>query len=139
VFTKANIIFAALIGVPLAASPAIAMGRCVGCNHADGGGNGGHGAAVNPGDAVAAAFANVKPAFHRGAFFAGLFILGFANGICTQILQAIAEDTVGGAILDTFGISVLVWAACFVALSLLLRHPAEPVTRRDLIVGSGYP
>jgi hypothetical protein len=44
VFMKANIIFAALIGVTLAASPAIAMGRCVGCDHANRGGNGGHGA-----------------------------------------------------------------------------------------------
>jgi len=91
---------------------------------------------VNPGGAVAAAVPNGKPAFHRGAFIAGLFILGFANGICAQILQSIAEGTVGGAILDTFGISVLVWAASFIVLSLLLRHPAEPVTRHDLILGS---
>jgi hypothetical protein len=85
---------------------------------------------------AAPAFSNAKSAFCRGDFFAGLFVLGFANGICTQIRQGIAESSVGGAILDTFGISVLVWAACFIALSLLLRHPAEPVTRRDLILGS---
>jgi hypothetical protein len=95
----------------------------------------GEGGTVNPGDAVARAFANVKPPFHRGAFFAGLFILGFANGICEKIQQAIAGATIGSAISDTFGISVLVWAACFFATSFLLRHPLEPLTRYDLMVG----
>lgn len=89
----------------------------------------------NPGVAVAAVSRNAKFAVCRGEFFAGLFILGFANGISAQILQAIAEDGIGSAILDTFGVSVLVWAACFIATSLLVRHPPEPVTRNDLLLG----
>ncbi len=91
---------------------------------------------ANPGVAVAAAVSrNVKFAICRGEFFAGLFILGFANGISTQISRAIADDGIGSALLDTFEISVLVWAACVMATSLLVRQPQEPVTRNDLILG----
>jgi exosortase/archaeosortase family protein len=91
---------------------------------------------LNPGGMVAApAFSSAESAFYRGEFFAGLFILGFSNGIFTRIRQAIAESSVDSAILNTFGISVLIWAACFIAVSLLLRHPREPVTRNDLLLG----
>ena len=49
------------------------------------------------------------------------------------IASAIEKGTIANAI--TFGISVLIWVACFVAVSLLLRQPPEPVTRNDLIFG----
>ncbi|MGH6862702.1 MAG: hypothetical protein ACRECN_00255, partial [Methylocella sp.] len=55
--------------------------------------------------------------------------------IFEKIMRAIAQGTIGTAILGTFGISVLVWVACFIAMSLLLRQPPEPVTRNDLILG----
>ena len=48
------------------------------------------------------------------------------------IASAIEKGTIANAI--TFGISVLIWVACFVAVSLLLRQPPEPVTRNDLIL-----
>jgi exosortase/archaeosortase family protein len=92
--------------------------------------------ALNAGDATAVPFfSNIGQAVCRGEFFAGLFILGFSNGIFERIMQAIAQGTIVSAILDTFGISVLVWVACFIAVSLLLRQPPEPVTRNDLILG----
>ncbi len=91
--------------------------------------------AVNAGGAIAAPFANIGQAVRRGEFFAGLFLLGFSNGIFERITRAIENDTVANAILGTFGISVLVWVACFIAISLLLRQPPEPVTRNDLILG----
>jgi len=92
--------------------------------------------ALNAGGAIAAPFfSNIGQAFRRGEFFAGLFILGFSNGIFERIMQAIAQGTFESAILNTFGISVLVWVACFIAVSLLLRQPPEPVTRNDLILG----
>lgn len=79
-------------------------------------------------------FSNFGQAFQRAEFFAGLFLLGFSNGIFERIMQAIALGTIGDAFLGTFGISVLIWAACFIAVSLLLRHPPEPVTRNDLFL-----
>jgi hypothetical protein len=92
--------------------------------------------ALNAGGAIAAPFfSNIGQAFRRGEFFAGLFILGFSNGIFERIIQAIAQGTFESAILNTFGISVLVWVACFIAVSLLLRLPPGPVTRNDLILG----
>jgi hypothetical protein len=68
---------------------------------------------VNPGGVVA----NVKPAFRRGAFFASLFLLGFAND--ARILQGIAEGTIGGAILGTFGISKIGQSQAKLTLSIL--------------------
>jgi len=92
--------------------------------------------ALNAGGAIAAPFfLNIGQAFRRGEFFAGLFILGFSNGIFERIMQAIAQGTIQDAVLGTFGISVLVWVACFIAVSLLLRLPPGPVTRNDLILG----
>jgi exosortase/archaeosortase family protein len=92
--------------------------------------------ALDAGGAIAAPFvSNVGQAFRRGEFFAGLFILGFSNGIFERISWEIANVTIENAILGTFGISVLVWVACFITVSLLLRQPPESVTRNDLIVG----
>ncbi|MGB6325335.1 MAG: hypothetical protein WBG11_06050 [Methylocella sp.] len=92
--------------------------------------------AVNAGGAIAAPFfSDIGQAVRRGEFFAGLFILGFCNGIFERITWAIEKETIENAILGTFGISVLVWAACFIAVSLLLRQPQEPMTRNDLILG----
>lgn len=71
----------------------------------------------------------------RGEFFAGLFILGFANGIFEP---AIAQGTVWSAVSTAFGISVLVWVACWIAVSLLVCLPKEPVARNDVIVGIGF-
>ena len=83
--------------------------------------------ALDAGGAIAAPFvSNVGQTFRRGEFFAGLFILGFSNGIFERITWAIEKGTIENAVLGTFGISVLVWVACFIAVSLLLRQPPEP-------------
>ena len=59
--------------------------------------------ALNAGGAIAAPFfSNIGQAFRRGEFFAGLFILGFSNGIFERITQAIAQGTIESAILDTY-------------------------------------
>jgi hypothetical protein len=63
--------------------------------------------ALNPGRHHRAAplFSYIGQALRRGEFFAGLFILGFSNGIFEQIMQAIAQSTIESAILGTFGIN----------------------------------
>jgi exosortase/archaeosortase family protein len=92
--------------------------------------------ALKAGGAIAAPFfANIGRSVRRGEFFAGWFILGFSNGIFERVARMIADIPFENAILATFGISVLVWIACFIAVSLLLRQPPEPVTRNDLILG----
>ncbi len=95
----------------------------------------GRGGALNAGAIATPFFSNILQAVGRGEFFAGLFILGFSNGIFERIAWLIANIPIEDAILATFGISVLVWVACFIAVSLLLRRPPEPVTRDDLILG----
>ena len=94
------------------------------------------GGALNAGGAIAVPFFSyIGQAFRRGEFFAGLFILGFSNGIFERIMGAIAQGTIESAILGTFGISVLVWVACFIAVSLLAspapgaRDPQRPDPR----------
>lgn len=74
--------------------------------------------------------------FERREFFAGLFILAFANGIVERGAKAITEDGVWAALLNTFDISIIVWAACWMALSLLAQSAPERVTRTDLLVGA---
>ena len=91
---------------------------------------------LNTGGTIAAPFfSNIGQAFRRNEFFAGLFILGFANGIFERVTSAIAQGTVWSAISTIFGVSVLIWIACWIAVSLLIRLPAAPVTRNDAIVG----
>lgn len=86
--------------------------------------------------AAARSFSNIGQSAGRGAFFTGLFILGFANGILEKITFSIAQETFWGALSDTFGISILVWAASFLAVRLLLRLPDEPITRNDALAGA---
>jgi len=73
----------------------------------------------------------------RNEFFAGLFILAAANGIVGRADKAIAQDGIWVALLNTFDISIIVWAACWVVLSFLAHSAAERVTKLDLLVGAG--
>jgi hypothetical protein len=75
-------------------------------------------------------------AVSRGEFFAGLFILGFFNGIFDRAMAAIWEQSFFGAVSNGFGLSIFVWAAGWVAVSFLRRSFPEPPTRCDLVVGS---
>ncbi|HET6378308.1 MAG TPA: hypothetical protein VFG05_08405 [Methylocella sp.] len=86
--------------------------------------------------AAARSFLSAWRGVRRGEFFAGLFILCFANGIFEKITFSIAQDTFWGALSDTFGISILVWAASFIAVRLLLRLTDEPLTRSDALAGA---
>lgn len=69
----------------------------------------------------------------RGELFAGLCLLGFANGIVARVGAAIAEDP-AGALFGTFGISALVWIAIGVCAVTLWRDDA-PADARDAAVG----
>jgi hypothetical protein len=72
----------------------------------------------------------------RTELFAGLCILGFANGIVGRVHGAIMLVGTPTALLNTFHISAVVWVAFFACPALLLRAPREPLVRADLIVAA---
>lgn len=70
----------------------------------------------------------------RSLLFAGLTIVGFANGISERAAEQIYGSGTATALFNTFGVSVVVWAAAAVALWLLAQAPREVPTRMDLAV-----
>jgi hypothetical protein len=74
----------------------------------------------------------VRDALPRDEFFAGLYIVGCANGLGGNILRALSSGDWTGGIGD---ISAIVWFACFAGISLLLRGKKEEVTSADLAIG----
>jgi exosortase/archaeosortase family protein len=68
----------------------------------------------------------------RNQFFAGLYILGCANGLGGNVVRSLsAGDWTGGI----ENISVLVWFALFAGISLLFGENKEEIKRGDLAVG----
>ena len=68
----------------------------------------------------------------RNQFFAGLYILGCANGLGGNVVRALrAGDWTGGI----ENISVFVWFALFAGTSLLFGENKEEIKRGDLAVG----
>lgn len=77
--------------------------------------------------------AGVERAGAWNSLFAGLVAVGFINGSTHRMLAAFDENP-AGALLNGFGLSVIVWAALAVALALLSTAPAAPLGRRDWLV-----
>lgn len=63
-------------------------------------------------------------------------MLGFASGIAGRAHRAVEADGVATAVMGTFGISAVVWAAFVICPALLLRAPREPLARMDAIVAA---
>src|SRR5262245_58559348 len=72
----------------------------------------------------------------RDQFFAGLFILGCANGLMGRIL--LAFDTDGWIGVLGGNISVIVWFACFAGVSLMLHEHKDELRPADLAVGAFF-
>ena len=62
--------------------------------------------------------------------FAGLVVVGFANGISLHAMDALRDNAVG-ALLRTFDISGIVWIALIICCLFLLRPTTYPATRGD--------
>ena len=75
---------------------------------------------------------------HRGEYFAGLFIVGFASGFTYRIVHSIGEIGWADALFRTFGISVIVLAACVAGISLLLRDCARGIHPFEIALGGGF-
>jgi exosortase/archaeosortase family protein len=72
----------------------------------------------------------------RAELFAGLVLVGFANGITGQAVTVIRDNGVISAVLTTFDVSVIVWCAAALALSSLWRASAQPLKHADLAVAT---
>lgn len=72
----------------------------------------------------------------RNSLFAGLVVMAFANGIAENIARQIGEMGVALAVINTFGISVFVWAALLAAIVLLWRGRGPRATTLDLVVAA---
>jgi hypothetical protein len=68
----------------------------------------------------------------RNQFFAGLYILGCANGLGGKVISSLSAGDWTGGIND---ISVLVWFALFAGIALLFGENKEEIKSGDLAVG----
>jgi hypothetical protein len=71
----------------------------------------------------------------RDEFFAGLFLLGCANGIASRATGAVLEMGWLNAAIGMFGVSAIVLAACASGLWFMMGGQDERLTRIDLVVG----
>ena len=76
----------------------------------------------------------------RDRFFCGLFVLAVANGLQGFVLNTIATQGWFDALLGLFGISAVVWIACFAAAMLLYGSRLdEVIITPDAVIGIGRP
>jgi hypothetical protein len=71
----------------------------------------------------------------RNEYFAALFVVGCANGLGSRIIDTIRWVGWTEAALSTFGTSVIVWAACYVGIRLILEESSEKVHATDIVLG----
>jgi exosortase/archaeosortase family protein len=77
-------------------------------------------------------------AMPRNEFFAGLFILGCANGIGARVVQAVNRLGWADALIGTFEISLIVWFACFIGVVFIFGDKADVIRSSDVAVGAGF-
>lgn len=73
-------------------------------------------------------------ALSRNELFAGLSLLAFANGISERIVVAVRENGLSLALMNTFDISIIVWAACGIGIAFLLRPPGRAASSWDHVI-----
>jgi hypothetical protein len=71
----------------------------------------------------------------RDELFAGLYILGCANGLLGRIIQSLNFDDWTGAVLGV-DINVIVLFACFAGISTLLSERREEIRSADIAVAA---
>jgi hypothetical protein len=71
----------------------------------------------------------------RNEFFAGLFLLGCANGIAARAIGTVHDNGWLNAAIGMFDVSAIVLAACASGLWLVMGGRDQSVTRVDLAVG----
>jgi len=71
----------------------------------------------------------------RNEFFAGLFLLGCANGIASRAIARVHDNGWLNAAIGMFDVSAIALAACALGLWLMMGGRAQSVTRIDLAIG----
>jgi len=71
----------------------------------------------------------------RNEFFAGLFLLGCANGIAARGIATVHDNGWLNAAIGMFDVSAIVLAACASGLWLMMGGREQSVTRVDLAIG----
>ena len=74
----------------------------------------------------------------RGDYFGGLFILGYASGYASRIIQSVEGLGWGDAVFSTFGISVIIWVACIAGVFLILRDRTVGVGSFEIALGAVF-
>jgi len=74
----------------------------------------------------------------RDEFFAGLYILGCVNALGLRVIQSVGQLGWADAFLATFQVSGIVWIACFVGVSLVLRNKSDQIRSTDFVFGAGF-
>src|ERR1700730_10141999 len=72
--------------------------------------------------------------FTRGELFAGLYLLGCANGLAAKMIQSVHRLGWLDAAVGTFDVSVIVVVACFTGISLVLADKSGGMDLADLAV-----
>src|SRR5690349_19364659 len=80
--------------------------------------------------------AALRHSISRDEFFAGLYILGCANGLLGRIILTLNSDGWTG-LLDV-DVSVIVLFACFAGISILLQEGGDEIRSADLAVGGVF-
>ena len=80
--------------------------------------------------------AALRDSISRNEFFAGLYILGCANGLLGRILLSFNSDGWMGILGGD--ISVIVWFACFAGVSMMAQEDKEEIRFADLAVAAVF-
>lgn len=72
----------------------------------------------------------------RGEFFASLYIIACANGLTARIAVSIQTHGWSEAAIGMFDVSIIVWGACFVGVSLILDDRAGEIQKTDLVLSA---
>jgi hypothetical protein len=71
----------------------------------------------------------------RDEFFATLFTLGCLNGLGSHVVASVRAVGWTDALLSTFGVSAIVWIACFCGVRLIFGDRRGIIRPLDLILG----
>jgi len=74
----------------------------------------------------------------RSFIVVGLYFLGVANGMTDKVVSGIATEGILSALINTFGVSVVVIMAAVIGLKLAAGTPDQAINRLDWLVGALY-
>jgi hypothetical protein len=80
----------------------------------------------------------LRSSISRSEYFAALFVIGYANGVASRVIQSVADTGWINAVGMTFGVSVIVWIAGAVGIGLVLEDCGDRTNRIDLLVGATF-